>query len=66
MAKLATNVGHAFSNTNEIVAFTNLLNKSFANANTNVEGIASATLQLNQAKGKLQRMSLRMRCLNQC
>lgn len=51
VAKLAINAGHAFSNTNEIVAFTELLNKSFANANTNAEGIASATLQLNQAMG---------------
>ncbi|MCT6924105.1 tape measure protein [Metasolibacillus sp.] len=51
VAKLATNAGHAFSSSNEIVAFTELLNKSFANANTNAEGIASATLQLNQAMG---------------
>ncbi|EON73845.1 tape measure protein [Lysinibacillus sphaericus] len=51
VGKLAANAGEVFNSTKEIVAFTELLNKSFANANTNAEGIASATLQLNQAMG---------------
>lgn len=51
VAKLANNAKEAFSSTQEIVAFSELLSKSFANANTNAEGIASATLQLTQALG---------------
>lgn len=51
VGKLAMNASDAFDSTAEIVAFSELLNKSFANAGTNAEGIASATLQLTQALG---------------
>lgn len=51
VGKLAMNASDAFGSTAETVAFAELLNKSFSNAGTNSEGIASATLQLTQALG---------------
>lgn len=51
VGKLAMNASDAFGSTAETVAFAELLNKSFSNAGTNAEGIASATLQLTQALG---------------
>ena len=51
VGKLAMNASDAFSSTEETVLFAELLNKSFANAGTNAQGIASATLQLTQALG---------------
>lgn len=51
VGKLSMNASDAFKNVAETVAFAELLNKSFSNAGTNAEGIASATLQLTQALG---------------
>lgn len=51
VAKLGVNAGDAFSGTDEIIRFTENLNKSFVIAGTSVAGIDSATLQLTQALG---------------
>ncbi|MED3803684.1 tape measure protein [Lysinibacillus xylanilyticus] len=51
VAKLAMNAGEAFKSNAETVAFGELLNKQFVIAGTNIEGIASTTLQLTQAMG---------------
>lgn len=51
VAKLAMNAGDAFKSNAETVAFGELLNKQFVIAGTNIEGIASTTLQLTQAMG---------------
>ncbi len=51
VGKLSMNASDAFGSAAETVAFAELLNKSFSNAGTNAEGIASATLQLTQALG---------------
>lgn len=51
VGKLGTNARDAFSNTKEIVAFAELLNKEFSNAGTNVESVNSAILQMTQALG---------------
>lgn len=51
VAKLSMNAGDAFKSNAETVAFGELLNKQFVIAGTNIEGIASTTLQLTQAMG---------------
>jgi len=51
VAKLAMNAGEAFKSNAETIAFSELLNKQFVIAGTNVEGVQSATLQLTQAMG---------------
>lgn len=51
VSKLAMNAGDAFKSNAETVAFGELLNKQFVIAGTNIEGIASTTLQLTQAMG---------------
>jgi tape measure domain-containing protein len=56
IAKLGIQASQAFSSNNELIAFTELLNKSFVNSGTSVEGVNSVMLQLTQsmAAGKLQ------------
>lgn len=56
ISKLGTQAGDAFANNDELIAFTNLLNKEFVNAGTSAVGIESVMLQLTQsmAAGKLQ------------
>ncbi|GAB0167448.1 tape measure protein [Lysinibacillus sp. CTST325] len=51
VAKLAMNAGEAFKSNTETIAFSELLNKQFVIAGTNIEGVQSATLQLTQAMG---------------
>lgn len=51
VAQLAMNAGDAFKSNAETVAFGELLNKQFVIAGTNIEGVASTTLQLTQAMG---------------
>ncbi len=51
VGKIGMNAKDAFSNTTEVVAFAELLNKQFGIAGTNAEGVSSATLQLTQALG---------------
>lgn len=51
VGKLGMNAKDAFSNTNELVLFAELLNKQFGIAGTNAEGVTAATLQLTQALG---------------
>lgn len=51
VGKIGMNAKDAFSNTNELVLFAELLNKQFGIAGTNAEGVSSATLQLTQALG---------------
>ena len=51
VGKLGLNAGDAFSSTDEIVSFSELLNKQFGIAGTNAEGVKNATLQLTQALG---------------
>ncbi len=51
VAKFGLMAGDAFSSTNEIIAFSEQLNKSFAVAGTEASGIDSAMLQLTQAMG---------------
>ena len=54
--KLETQASQAFSSNDEIIAFTELLNKQFTIAGTEVQGIDAAMLQLTQAmaSGRLQ------------
>ncbi|QPR68590.1 tape measure protein [Lysinibacillus macroides] len=56
VGKLAAQAGAAFSSNDEIIAFTEQLNKTFSIAGTSVIGVESAMLQLTQAMaaGKLQ------------
>lgn len=56
VSKLGMQAGHAFKNTDEIITFTEQLNKTFAIAGTSAVGVDSAMLQLTQsmAAGKLQ------------
>lgn len=51
VAKLGNNAGSAFTNNDEIIAFVEQLNKSFAIAGTEASGIDAAMLQLTQAMG---------------
>ncbi|MGG0718672.1 tape measure protein [Robertmurraya massiliosenegalensis] len=51
IAKLGMNAKDAFASNAEAIHFGELLNKQFAIAGTNAEGISSATLQLTQALG---------------
>lgn len=51
VAKMGNLAGEAFNNNDEIIQFTELLNKNFIIAGTNAEGIKSAMLQLTQAMG---------------
>nr|DAD96534.1 MAG TPA: tail length tape measure protein [Myoviridae sp. ctdWz11] len=54
--KLGTQASQAFSSNEEIIAFTELLNKQFTIARTEVQGVNAAMLQLTQAmaSGRLQ------------
>lgn len=54
--KLGTQASQAFNSSDEIIAFTELLNKQFTIAGTEVQGIDAAMLQLTQAmaSGRLQ------------
>lgn len=54
--KLGTQASQAFSSNDEIIAFTELLNKQFTIAGTEVQSIDAAMLQLTQAmaSGRLQ------------
>ena len=56
VSKLGMQAGDAFSSNDELIAFTELLNKQFVNAGTSAQGINSVMLQLTQsmAAGKLQ------------
>ena len=56
VAKLGITAGHAFNSTDEIVAFSELLNKQFALAGTGGQEKSAAMYQLTQAmaSGKLQ------------
>ena len=56
IAKLGIQASKAFSSNDELIAFAELLNKSFVNSGTSVEGVNSVMLQLTQsmAAGKLQ------------
>lgn len=56
VSKLGMQAGDAFSSNDELIAFTELLNKQFVNAGTSAQGIDSVMLQLTQsmAAGKLQ------------
>lgn len=56
VAKLGMQARDAFSNTNEVVAFAEQLNKAFVIAGTSAQGVDSVMLQLTQsmASGKLQ------------
>lgn len=56
VSKLGLQASQAFNNTDEIIAFTELLNKQFQIAGTSAQGIDSVMLQLTQsmASGKLQ------------
>ncbi len=49
VAKMGNLAGEAFNNNDEIIQFTELLNKNFIIAGTSAEGIRSAMLQLTQA-----------------
>lgn len=51
VGKLGMNAADAFSSTDEIIGFSELLNKQFGIAGTNAEGVKNATLQLTQALG---------------
>ena len=51
VAKLGLMAGDAFGSNDEIIAFTELLNKQFAIAGTEAAGIDAAMLQLTQAMG---------------
>lgn len=55
-SKLGMQASQAFTSNDELIAFTELLNKSFVNAGTSTQGIDSVMLQLTQsmAAGKLQ------------
>lgn len=54
--KLASQASQAFSSNDEVIAFTELLNKQFTIAGTEVQGVNAAMLQLTQAmaSGRLQ------------
>lgn len=56
VSKLGTQASQAFTSNDELIVFTELLNKSFVNAGTSAQGIDSVMLQLTQsmAAGKLQ------------
>lgn len=56
VSKLGMQAGDAFNNNDELVMFTELLNKSFVTAGTSAQGIDSVMLQLTQsmASGRLQ------------
>lgn len=56
VAKLGAQAGDAFSSNDELIAFTELLNKQFVNAGTETQGINAAMMQLTQsmAAGRLQ------------
>lgn len=49
VAKMGVMASDAFSNTNELVAFTELINKQFTIAGASAEGQSAAMLQLTQA-----------------
>lgn len=49
--KLGAQASQAFNSSDEIIAFTELLNKQFTIAGTEVQGIDAAMLQLTQAMG---------------
>lgn len=51
VSKLGLMAGDAFSSSEEIIAFTEQLNKQFTNAGTEAAGIDAAMLQLTQAMG---------------
>lgn len=51
VSKFGLTAGDAFSGTDEIVAFAEQVNKQFAIAGTNAQGIDAAMLQLTQAMG---------------
>ena len=57
VSKLGMQASQAFSSNDELIGFTELLNKSFVNAGTSAQGIDSVMLQLTQsmAAGKLAR-----------
>ncbi len=56
VSKLGMQAASAFSSNDELIGFTELLNKSFVNAGTSMQGVDSVMLQLTQsmAAGKLQ------------
>lgn len=56
VSKLGMQASQAFSSNDELIAFTELLNKQFVNAGTHAQGVESVMLQLTQsmAAGKLQ------------
>ena len=56
VSKMGMQASQAFNSNDELIAFTELLNKQFVNAGTSVQGIDSVMLQLTQsmAAGKLQ------------
>lgn len=56
VSKLGMQASQAFNSNDELIGFTELLNKSFVNAGTSAQGIDSVMLQLTQsmAAGKLQ------------
>nr|DAI43651.1 MAG TPA: tail tape measure [Caudoviricetes sp.] len=49
VSKLGMQASQAFSSNDELIAFTELLNKQFVNAGTSAQGIDSVTLQLTQS-----------------
>lgn len=51
VAKMGVLAGNAFSSNDELIEFTELVNKNFAIAGTTTEGQAAAMLQLTQAMG---------------
>lgn len=51
VAKMGLLAGNAFSDTGELVRFTELINKQFTIAGTSAEGVRAAMLQLTQAMG---------------
>lgn len=56
VSKLGMQASQAFNSNDELIAFTELLNKQFVNAGTSAQGIDSVMLQLTQsmAAGRLQ------------
>lgn len=56
VAKLGMQASAAFNSNDELIAFTELLNKQFVNAGTSAQGIDSVMLQLTQsmAAGRMQ------------
>lgn len=56
VSKLGMQAANAFSSNDELIGFTELLNKSFVNAGTSIQGVDSVMLQLTQsmAAGRLQ------------